>query len=203
MAYTDYDDEDRLQVYRATPDGTTIEQLTHHTESVEHVPYLGWSPDDQKIAYSVIGKEDDKESSTGWVGIIDFSGMDAIRVAPDDFSGVNLDQLYWSQDSSRIMFLGESGVQPGQLYWVEAARGRITASVSPDESPVDSFDNVYLAGSIDKVIIQNYVDYYLFDRNTGQFELLASYEPEGFFLIREARGAPVTFSGERGCQSTH
>lgn len=200
LAFTDHDEQGVLQIYRAKPDGQIVEQVTNHTEPVGSVPYLVWSPDDKKIAYHTVSRNEEGQHPSGWVGIVTLESMASVRVSPNDFSGVNLDQLYWSQDGSRLMFLGETDLQPGQIYWVDASNGIIVDSVSPRETSVDYFDNLFLAGSLDSIAIQNYVDYYVLNRESREFELLTSYEPEGYFLVREARSAPISFPGETACR---
>src|SRR5690606_17827181 len=125
LAFSDFDDNFILQIYRATPDGEMVEQLTHHLEDPGVLHAITWSPDGQHIAYAAQALLSGQLE--GWVGLISLPDSRTMAIKPDYFQYAR--DLWWSEDSSRIAFVGESfsvapdGLKGAQMHWADGNSG--------------------------------------------------------------------------------
>lgn len=203
LAFSDYDDQGVLQVYRAAPDGTLIQQLTSHNEPLSSIGYLVWSPSSQRVAYAVKATDHD-EGDTGWVGIISTADMSAVSIAPDDFSGVRGTALFWSADGTRIMFAGRSPEHDSptamRIYWADVDTGGVLDSFPAADTPAGAIELVFAAGSIDRVLFSGGGGLYMLNIANRSCMLLNELGLDDSQLVREAAGAPLEFPGEANCR---
>ncbi len=200
LAFSDFDQEGILQVYRATPDGQIVEQLTSHSKDPGVLQLITWSPDGQNIAYAaqalLPGQAD------GWVGFISLPDLRVVAVEPSGFKYAK--GLWWSKDSERVVIVGEgvrdtiNGGLAAQVHWAERDSGTILNSFYEEEAPGRSFGIAVPVGSIDTVFFEAKDGYYLLDTTTNTYvKVLDSIPTDG--LVREYATSPFDFPGEANC----
>jgi hypothetical protein len=201
----DFDENAILQVYRATPDGQIIEQLTSHLEDPGVIQMIEWSPDGQHIAYAAQAFLPNQFARGGWIGLISLADLRTVAVKPDDFQYAR--GLWWSQDNHRIAFVGESfsndslnGRSETQMYWASQDSGTILDSFYEEQAPTQAFGLVMPVGSLDTVFFEARDGYYLLDATTNTYEkILDDIPTDG--LIRDFVTSPFDFPGEANCLS--
>jgi len=210
LAFSDYDDNFILQVYRATSDGQKIEQLTSHQEDPGVINLIKWSPNGQRIAYaaSALLPDQFEAGRGGWVGLISLPDLHTMSVAPDKFVYTN--GLWWDLDSKRIAFVGEGfpnissiiesqGTQT-QIYWADGETGMILNSFDEEQAPMNSLNLVLPVGNLDTIFFAAKDGYYLLDTTTNIYEKILDNIPMDD-LIRDFTTFPFDFPGEANCLS--
>ncbi len=133
------DRDGNSEIYKMNVDGTNQQRLTN---SPEHEPGGGWSPNGQKIVYL---KEINETTSQIWVMNGDGSGQVMISQA----TGLNF-PYEWSPDGQRILFT-KGTTDSNQRIWVMNADGsnmvQLTNSAMTDESPSFSPDGAKIVFS--------------------------------------------------------
>lgn len=207
LAYSDYDENQILQVYRATPDGQTVQQLTFHREEPGVINLIVWSPDGQRIAYAastLLPHQFDQETE-GWIGLISLSDLQTVQVTPHNQYAYTKG-LWWSHNSSRIAFVGESlptvlpdnPVYGTRIHWAEGSTGAIFNSFYWAQAPFGHFSLPIPVGDINTIFFEATDGYYLLDATTNNYKkILDNIETDG--LIRDFATTPFNFSGEASC----
>jgi WD40 repeat protein len=206
LAFSDYDENHILQVYRAAPDGQTIQQLTFHDEDPGVINLIVWSPDGQHVAYaaSTLLPYQFQQGNEGWVGLITLPNLQIKRIIPSQFAYT--EEMWWSQDSKRIVIIGESlapqddPLYGTQIHWADGETGAISNSFHWAQAPFGYFDLPSPVGNIDTIFFSSEDGYYLLDGNTNRYErILDVIETDG--LIRDFAPLPFEFPGEANCPS--
>lgn len=210
LAFSDYDSNGILQVFRATPDGRIIQQLTRHVEPLAQIGYLTWSPNGDQIAYSVTNLLHTslpykyREKDEGWVGLISVTNLNTIQVSPAEFGSVVGTRIWWNADGSRVAFAGrglpisDEPLSGNQIHWVEASNGVIVDSFYEADAPFGSLGMPVAVGSIDRILFTSGDGFYLLNAKDKSIEYLIGFETERG-LIREAISGPFIFPGEVNC----
>jgi WD40 repeat protein len=202
LAFTDFDENAILQVYRATPDGQSVEQLTFHSEDPGVIQIIEWSPDGQHIAYAAQAFLSNQYGRGGWIGLISLSNLQTLAVKPDYFQYSR--GLWWSEDSDRISFVGEAfsdapyAIQGTQIHWADRDSGIILNSFYSGEAPGHSFGTILPVGNLDTVFFGARDGYYLLDATTNTYEKILDDIPTNG-LIRDFVTSPFYFPGEENC----
>jgi hypothetical protein len=208
LAFSDLDENGVVQIYRATPDGRTVQPLTNHSELLGVVGALAWSPDGRYLAYLVnpvvagalVGGEE------AWVGLISLADMQAEHIRIEDFrDGL---WLWWSSDSSRFAIVGEGYFSAAhtttedQIHWIDATTSTITHSFYAREGPAEVFDRSFSlglpAGNIDTFLIAGRDGFYLVHAQDNSLEFLGNFETDGLYW--NVASSPFDFPGEAQCQ---
>ncbi len=211
VAFTDYDNNGILQVYRATSDGSTIQQLTYHTEPVAQIAHLTWAPNGEHLAYSVSNLQfsslpyEYKKEDEGWVNIVSVTDNRAERLSPSKFGFV--EGIWWSVDSLRIVFAGSSlpisdtdPLSGPQIHWGAIQSSTITNSFYKSDAPSDYFSMPLPAGNIDTIILNSNDSLYLYNSVDDSYEkVIDNFKVDG--LILNILGSPFGFPGELNCQN--
>ncbi len=208
LAFSDYDEHHILQVYRSTPDGRTLGQLTFHTEPIGVINLLAWSPDGEHIAYasSTLLPSQFEREEEGWIGLISLSTLETARVTPEHYAYSR--DIWWSRDSNRVIIIGESLPSVSQddllygtqIHWGNGYSGEILNSFYSAQAPFGQFSLPSPVGDIDTVLFGSTDGYYLLDATTNSYEkILDLIEIDG--IIRDFDPAPFQFSGEADCNS--
>ena len=206
LAFTDYDEDHLLQVYRATPDGQKIQQLTFHSEDPGIIEMIAWSPDGQRIAYaaSTLLPHQFEQGNEGWIGLISLDNLQTTRVMPNQFAYT--EELWWSQESDQIAFVGESVLPQddplygSQIHWADGNSGVISKSLYSAQSPIGHFSLASPVSNLGTFFLAAKDGYYLFDATTDEYnKVLDTIETGG--LIRDYAPAPFDFPGEENCQN--
>ena len=213
LYYSDYDANGTLQVFRATPDGQTQEQLTAHEGVLSQVDSMALSADGRHLAYGVTNllatslPYNYLESDEGWIGIIDVDSRAAMTVRLLKFGGAHA--LWWSADGDKLLVLGDSlptgaGAPSGaQLHWIQVGSSEVPLrSIYQMDTPGNHIFWVLPAADLDTVFLQTPNGYFLL--REGKFIPF-----EGAALLEEAKSygrvidfiaGPTTFRGEAACQ---
>jgi WD40 repeat protein len=103
IAYSDFDENGRLQVYTTQRDGNNKRQITHFEQTSIAINDIEWSPDGQNIAFSVLSGE-------GWKV---FYTSGAKKTAAEDLQGA---YVLWWVDPETILIANESAGQTGKAF---------------------------------------------------------------------------------------
>lgn len=203
LAFTDFDENFILQLYRATPDGRVIEQLTSHSEDPGVIGIITWSPDGQQIAYAAQAILPPQYERGGWIGLVSLPDLHHTAVKPDNYQYTK--GLWWDENSNRIVFVGESFSSApnesaeSQLHWADPASGTILNSFYGQQLPSHHFNLVTPVGNVDTIFFGAMDGYYLLDAGTNNYQKIFDEIPiDG--LIRDFVASPYTFPGEVNCQ---
>ncbi len=208
LAFSDYDEQGILQIYRSTPDGKIIEQLTEHTEPYESIETISWSNDSLKIAYGVENfsdsvTEETVENYEGWVGLIELGELKPIVIRSPKL-GFIID-IWWDEKSSRLAFSGSSlpflstddPYRGRRIHWVDATTGKIESSFFDIDGPGGHFTVAVPVGNIDTFLISGLGGFYTLDGRTKSYDSLGNFELGG--IIRGVQSSPFSFPGESNC----
>ena len=222
LYHSGYDAAGILQVFRASPDGTTNEQLTSHTTSssgeIRAITILSPSPDGRYLAYNVQNLFQPGQpyayqpADEGWVGIIDLAAGTSAAVRPAKFGSAEAGRgLVWDGAGERLLIIGDSlpvgEADPDagrRLLWVTST-GEVTNAISTADGPGGVEGHIgWVAplGSIDTLLVNVLNDYYRYDGDTFQRLDAAQAPPLGMELGRRPIAvwpAPIGFPGETAC----
>lgn len=220
LYHTGYDASGVLQVYRASPDGATQEQLTAHgaDSGVNAITGLSLSPDERYLAYSVQNLLQPSHPYTyqpvdeGWIGIIDLATGASAAVRPAKFGSAEAGRgLVWDAAGENLLIIGDSlPIAAGdpdagrRLLWVTPA-GDVTRALATADGPEGAGGHmgwVVPLGDINTLLVSVLNDTYLYEN--GAFRLLDAAEapPLGIELGRRPFAvfpAPIGFPGEAAC----
>jgi len=220
LYHTGYDANGVLQVYRASPDGATREQLTAHgaDSAVAAITGLSLSPGGRHLAYSVQNLLQPSHPYTyqpadeGWVGIIDLDTGASAAVGPAKFRGAEAGRgLVWDAAGENLLIIGDSlpiaADDPDagrRLLWVTPA-GDVTRALATADGPAGAGGHmgwVAPLGDINTLLASVLNDTYLYE--DGAFRRLDAAEapPLGIELGRRpfaVMPAPIGFPGEAAC----
>ena len=202
LAFTDFDENLILQLYRATPDGQIVEQLTSHLDDQGVIEIIKWSPDGQYLAYasqSILPNQPE-----GWIGLISLDDLHTVSIKPDYFQYTR--GLWWSEDSTQIAFVGDSfpdapaNLRGTQMHWAERASGIVFNSFYAEQAPFSqSFGLVTPVGNLQTIFFEANDGYYLLNATTNNYEKILDNIPKDG-IIREFIASPFSFSGEFDCK---
>ncbi|MEZ4591755.1 MAG: hypothetical protein R3D55_11540 [Chloroflexota bacterium] len=203
LAYSDFDENKILQVYRASSDGRRIEQLTFHDADPGVIDILSWSPDSQTLAYATQAFLPSQYENSGWVGLISLSDSQVHTVHPENYQYSK--GLWWSEDSKTVAFVGESFSSnsinsPGtQINWVNRESAAIVRVLTDQETPTNFMNFVVPVGNLDTIFFAAKDGYYLFHALSNEFiKILDDIPTDG--LIRDFVTSPFDFPREANCQ---
>lgn len=213
--YTDRDENDILQIYRAAPDGTATEQLTHHTDSPGQINGLSPSPDGRYLAYSVRNLMESvqpyiyRPADQGWVGVIELATGEVAEVRPEKLlSAVPESGVVWDAAGENLVIIGDSlplgeedPAAGRQVHWVTAA-GDVVRSVYSADGPGGHVGWIVPLGGIDRLLVNVQDELYILQN--GEFSPLEAGKspPVGAAIGRRVIGvlpAPIGFPGEEMC----
>ena len=124
MAFTSFGtgDEYTSAIYVMNADGSSVRQLTDHT-NYDASPV--WSPDGRRIAF--ISWEDvDTPDVSGGIYVMNADGSNVTQLADDsEFSGLSL-SLSWSPDGRRISFISLGEEDTSAIYVMNADGSDVT-----------------------------------------------------------------------------
>jgi hypothetical protein len=208
LTFSDLDENGVLQIYRATPDGRTIQPLTNHSELVGRVETLAWSPDGRYLAYLVNPVVEGvlAPGQESWVGLISLDNQQSQPIRIEDFRYGW--ELRWSSDNTRFAVVGEgdSSQEPPyfetQIHWIDATTGTLAHSFYASEGPADSFGRTFSlglpAGNIDTFLLSGRDGFYLLHAPDNSLEFLGNFEIDGLYF--GIVSSPFDFPGEDQCQ---
>lgn len=221
LYHTGYDESGVLQVYRASVDGATREQLTAHgadSGGVNAITGLSLSPDERYLAYSVQNLLSPSHPYTyqpadeGWVGIIDLAAGTSAAVRPTKFGSAEAGRgLVWDAAGENLLIVGDSlpiaAEDPDagrRLLWV-TPDGEVTRALATADGPEGAGGHmgwVAPLGDINTLLVSVLNDTYLYE--DGAFRQLDATEapPLGLELGRRPFAvfpAPIGFPGEAAC----
>lgn len=215
LYHTEHDANGVLQLFRASPDGATNEQLTHHAGGVAAITGLSPSPGGSHLAYSVQNLFQPGQPYTyraadeGWIGIIDLRTGASAAVRPAKFGSAEPGRgLIWNETGETLLVIGDSlpvsGDDPDagrRVLWVSAA-GEVTNAIRTADGPESHLGWIAPLGSIDTLLVNVLNDYYLYEG--GAFRRLDASQapPLGMELGRRPIAvlpAPIGFPGEAEC----
>ena len=215
LYHTENDANGVLQVFRASPDGATNEQLTDHSDGVVAITGLAPSPSGGHLAYSVQNLFQPGQPYTyqpadeGLVGIIDLRTGANAAVRPAKFGSAEAGRgLIWDDAGENLLIIGDS-LPVGEddpdagrrVLWVSAA-GEVTNAIRTADVPEGHMGWIAPLGSIDTLLVSVLNNYYLYEG--GAFRRLDASQapPLGMELGRRPIAvlpAPIGFPGEAGC----
>jgi len=184
VCYSDYDGNGVLQIFRATPDGQSREQLTNHEGGLGRVNSMALSPDGTQLAYGIVNllatpsPYSYVETDEGWVGIIDLDTLSVTEVRLSKFgSAFSEGGLWWNQGSDELLVFGTSlPVSP-----TDPLRGKQLHWIRIDEDGVP-FRSIYEAA-----ILGNSIAWMM---PLSDLESLFLRTQEGLFLFQEGAFSP-------------
>lgn len=215
LYFTDRDEGGILQVYRATANGGTVEQITRHAASPGAIVALAPSPNGRYLAYGTRNLAQATHPYTwraadeGWVGIVDLATGTSATVQPEKFGSVEPAQgIVWDAAGERLVFIGDSlpvgGDDPRagrQVAWVTAA-GEVTRTMVSADGPGGHVGWIAPLGGIDRLLVGVGDAFYIYE--DGEFQPPAAGKAPllGMEIGRRPIGiwpAPVDFPGEEAC----
>lgn len=155
LAFSDFDKNAILQVYVITLDGLVVEKITSHSEDPGVIQIIEWSPDGQHIAYAAQSLLPNQYTRGGWIGLVSLLDFQTIDITPSSLQYTK--GLWWSEDGSRVAFVGESfydapeALQGTQIHWADRDSGMILNSFYSEEAPDHFFNMIVPVGNIDTV----------------------------------------------------
>lgn len=218
LFYTDYDADGILQVFRASPDGLATEQLTRHATPLGAINGLSPAPGGRYVAYGVQNLSQAGQPYTyqpadeGWVGLIDLEAGTSAAVRPAKFGSAEGSRgLVWDAAGENLLIIGDS-LPVGEddpdagrrMIWVTAA-GDVTRAISTADGPGGVEGHMgWIAplGSIDKLMVNAFNDFYLYDGSSFQPLEGLQTPPLGIEISRRPLAilpAPIGFRGEAAC----
>jgi hypothetical protein len=203
LAYADYDDNGIMQIYVVTLNSGVTQQLTTHTDPIEMIEHLVWSPDNQVLAYSAV---DDFVNNSGWVGIVSAKTQQWGRISPDDFGLPRLNEIFWSQDGNTVLIVGRGlndSSRSTQAHWVNVETGTVQVSFYAAEAPHGEIHDMFpVTSDLDTMIFMSRnQEFYLLKIAQRETIFLNQYWPVGFALIHDMAVTPFTFPGEPVCEN--
>lgn len=209
--FSDYDAGGLLQVFRASPDGQSSEQLTGHAGTLGRVTRMALSPDGSRLAYSVVNlatqlPAEVVASDEGWIGVVDVEARTAAQFRIPHL--LDAQALWWNAAGDELLVLGQSlpnGPSLGQskqLHWIRVAEAT---------TPIRSLDQADARGAIGWVMPLAADMRTLFVQSGGGAYLLqdAAFSPhpaKRLFEAIESSGriidfipGPASFPGEAAC----
>lgn len=218
LYYTDYDADGILQVFRTSPDGLATEQLTRHAKPLGAINGLSPAPGGRYVAYGVQNLSQAGQPYTyqpadeGWVGLIDLEAGTSAAVRPAKFGSAEGSRgLVWDAAGENLLIIGDS-LPVGEddpdagrrMIWVTAA-GDVTRAISTADGPGGLKGHMgWIAplGSIDKLMVNAFNDFYLYDGSSFQPLEGLQTPPLGIEISRRPLAilpAPIGFPGEAAC----
>jgi hypothetical protein len=216
LYFSDADDAGVIQLYRATPDGSAVEQITDHQTPVGDVNAIAPSPDGRYLAYGVRNLQAPTQpyfynpADEGWIGVVDLEGRTGQLIELPKFGAVEDSRgLTWSADSTRFVAIGDSLPLTGgeaeagrQIHWVTAS-GDLERSFYQADGPSGQVGWVVPLGDIDALMFSGSDGIYRYE--SGDIRPLDESEapPLGMEIGRRPVGvmpAPLSFPGENHCQ---
>jgi hypothetical protein len=204
LAFTDFDENFVLQLYRATLDGQVVEQLTSHLEDPGVIDIIEWSPDGQQIAYAAQAILPSQYARGGSIGLISLLDLRSMVVKPDSFQYAK--GLWWDENGERIAFVGQGfsstpdAPPESQIHWVDSISGTILNSFYEHQVlPPRHFNLVTPVGNLDTIFFEAVDGYYLLDAVTNSYQKILNDIP-GDGLILDFTASPFSFPGELNCQ---
>jgi hypothetical protein len=203
LAYTNHDSAGILQLYHSAPDGSDLVQVTHFSESIDHIQGIRWSPDGHWLSFNIFNNE-------GWplppgqssLWSVDKDGQNLHQAELGDF--VIRQSPWWSDDSesySAYVELWSEEINRGKLdskvVWVNPQDGTIIHEFAPEGI---QFEHVFPVGG-NKVIGFLGAKYVVYDKNEDAIHTISesSFEPVFPQEINPLVG-PYDFIGESNCK---
>jgi Tol biopolymer transport system component len=111
LAFTGFAGTTGYEIYVVNADGTGLRRLTDEKDNgVDGAFMPAWSPDGARIAYSVTRYDENSESETQGISVMDAAGSDPVMIT---FSS-DIDEVpVWSPDGSKIAFLRKTSSGSG------------------------------------------------------------------------------------------
>jgi hypothetical protein len=181
MYFSDYDANGVLQVFRATPNGKTQEQLTEHTGALGRVDSMALSADGRRLGYSVVNLSatslpyEYREADEGWVGIIDVETGSSTSIKLPKFGDTyRADGLWWNATGDELLVYGDSlpigrgdPLYGKQLHWIRVNEGGVPyRSVYQAQVPGSSIAWVMPSADLNTLFLMTNKGYYLLQGNT-------------------------------------
>lgn len=103
LAFTGFAGTSGYEIYVVNADGTGLRPLTDEQDNgVDGAFMPAWSPEGARIAYSVTRYDEDSQTETHGISVMDADGSDPIMIT----SSSDIDEVpVWSPDGSTIAFL--------------------------------------------------------------------------------------------------
>lgn len=217
MYYSDYDGNGVLQIFRATPDGRSREQLTNHKSGFGRVNSMALSPDGTQLAYGIVNLLATSspysyvETDEGWVGIVDLDTLSVTEVNLPKFgSAFSEGGLWWNQGSDELLVFGTSlPVSPTdpfrgkQIHWIRIDEDGVPfRSIYETAIPGNSIAWMMPISDLDTLFLRTQRGLFLFQEDTfspyNAPELLNSIEANG--RIIDFIPGRIGFPGEMSCR---
>ncbi len=204
IAYKHVDENGFPQLFRSSPDGRNLEQLTFHTERVG-IGYIVWSPDGRYIAYAGYQSKDDGETGIGWVDILDTQTLHLYRALPttDDFGGVHQNEIWWSLDGTQLVFSGrnwQNSADTTQIYWIDVQNSSIIDSYFASAVPEGRIEEVYAVSSVDQILFGTNGNFYLLNVIDKSYRQIP-FNTGAIGQRYDSESAPFDFPGEKNCHN--
>ena len=215
--FSDYDSNGILQIFRATPDGATREQLTEHTRAISRVDDIALSDDGRRVAYGVSNLVATSlpyqydEADEGWVGIIDVMTASTTTIRLPKFGDVyRTDGLWWNSTGDELLVYGDSlpivsgdALYGKQMHWIRVDQGGIPfRSVYQSQTPGNSVAWMMPFPRLETLFLKTNRGYYLL-----QGLAFSLYEGAGLLGEIEAQNRIIDFIpgpnksyGEAACE---